>query len=70
MTEIPINLAVEYALSEAVLRQMLEQSQRPFAIGRCFNRRGYGYLKKILPGLNQAAKGMTYTKLKKLCYKY
>ncbi|WP_199247054.1 hypothetical protein [[Phormidium] sp. ETS-05] len=60
MNEIPINLAVEDALSEAVLKAMLQQSERPFVIGTCLNRGGYGYLKKILPGLNHAAQGMTY----------
>lgn len=60
MTDIPINLAVEDDLSEAVLREMLKQSQRPFSIGTCLKRRGYGYLKKILPGINHAAKGSPY----------
>jgi Domain of unknown function (DUF4276) len=60
MTDIPITLAVEDVLSETVLRNMIEQSQRPFAIGSCLSGRGYGYLKKILPGLNHAAKGMAY----------
>lgn len=60
MTDIPINLAVEDALSEAVLKEMLKQSQRPFSVGTCLNRGGYGYIKKIMPGLNHAAKGMPY----------
>jgi hypothetical protein len=30
MTDIPINLVFEDVLSEAVLKQMLKQSQRPF----------------------------------------
>jgi len=60
MTDIPINLAVEDALSEAVLKEMLKQTQRPFSIGTCLSRGGYGYLKKIIPGLNQAAAGMPY----------
>jgi hypothetical protein len=60
MTDIPINLAVEDALSEAVLRAMLHQSQRPFSVGTCLSRGGYGYIKKIIPGLNHAAKGMPY----------
>jgi len=60
MTDIPINLAIEDALSEAVLREMLHQSQRPFLVGACLNRGGYGYIKKIMPGLNHAAKGMPY----------
>lgn len=60
MSDIPISLAVEDALSEAVLKEMLKQSQRPFMIGTCLNRGGYGYIKKIIPGLNHAARGMPY----------
>lgn len=60
MTDIPINLAVEDALSEAVLKEMLKQSQHPFSVGNCLNRGGYGYIKKIIPGLNHGAKGMPY----------
>lgn len=60
MTDIPINLAVEDALSEAVLREMLKQSQRPFLVGASFGNRGNSYLKKIISGLNNAAKGMPY----------
>ncbi|MEG4534787.1 hypothetical protein QUB06_30280 [Microcoleus sp. D2_18a_D3] len=50
----------EDALSEAVLKQMLKQSQRPFSVGQCLNQRGYGKIKKIISGLNYAAKGMPY----------
>lgn len=60
MTDIPINLAVEDDLSEAVLKEMLKQSQRPFSVGICLKRRGSGYLKKNLPGINHAAKGSPY----------
>lgn len=60
MSDIPINLAVEDDLSEAVLREILRQSQRPFSIGTCHKRGGYGYLKRILPGINHAAKGSPY----------
>ncbi len=60
MTDIPINLAVEDDLSEAVLKEILKQSQRPFSVGTCLKHRGYGYLKKILPGINHAAKGSPY----------
>jgi hypothetical protein len=55
MTDIPINLAVEDDLSEAVLKEILKQSQRPFLIGSCLKRGGYGYLKRILPGINYSA---------------
>ncbi|MBD2501146.1 hypothetical protein [Anabaena azotica] len=60
MTDIPINLAVEDDLSEAVLKEILRQSQRPFSVGTCLKRGGYGYLKKNLPGINHAAKGLPY----------
>ncbi|NES96644.1 MAG: hypothetical protein F6K32_15690 [Desertifilum sp. SIO1I2] len=60
MNDIPINLAVEDALSEAVLREMLKQSLRNFSVGQCYNKGGFGYLKKLIPGLNHAAKGMPY----------
>ncbi|WP_333438429.1 hypothetical protein [Microcoleus sp. D2_18a_D3] len=39
---------------------MLKQSQRPFSVGQCLNQRGYGKIKKIISGLNYAAKGMPY----------
>lgn len=57
---IPINLAVEDALSEAIIRQILRESQRDFVVGNCYNRRGYGYLKKTIRGFNNAAKGTPY----------
>ena len=60
MTNIPINIVVEDDLSEAVLRQILKQSQRNFSIGKCLKRQGYGYIKRILPGINDAAKGSPY----------
>ena len=60
MSDIPINLVFEDALSEAVLKQMLKQSQRPFSVGQCLNQRGYGKIKKIISGLNYGAKGMPY----------
>ncbi|MBS0017641.1 MAG: hypothetical protein KFF72_15055 [Arthrospira sp. SH-MAG29] len=60
MTDIPINLACEDILSEAVLKKMIQHSQRPFLIGHCFHKNGYGYLKKNLCGFNNAAKGMAY----------
>lgn len=60
MTDIPINLVFEDVLSEAVLKEMLKQSQRPFSVGNCLNQRGYGKIKKVISGLNHAAKGMPY----------
>jgi hypothetical protein len=60
MTDIPINLVFEDVLSEAVLKQMLKQSQRPFLVGDRFNERGYGQIQKKISGFNNAAKGMPY----------
>jgi hypothetical protein len=60
MTDIPINLVFEDVLSEAVLKQMLKQSQRPFLVGDCFNQRGNDQIKKNISGFNNAAKGMPY----------
>lgn len=57
---IPINLAVEDAFSEAILKQILWQSQRDFVVGKCYNPGGYGYLKKTIRGFNNAAKGTPY----------
>jgi hypothetical protein len=60
MTDIPINLVFEDVLSEAVLKQMLIQSQRPFLVGVCFNQRGNDQIKQNISGFNNAAKGMPY----------
>lgn len=60
MIDIPINLAVEDDLSEVVLKEILKQSQRPFSVGMCLKRQGYGYLKKNISGINHAAKGSPY----------
>jgi hypothetical protein len=57
---IPINLAVEDLLSEVVLRTILHQSKRPYQVGVCYCKRGYGYLKKTIQGFNNAAKGTPY----------
>ncbi len=57
---IPIQLAVEDDLSEAVLRKILSESGRPFAIGTCYIGRGFGYLRKMIRGFNNAAKGTPF----------
>ena len=57
---IPIQLAVEDDLSEAVLRRVLADSRRPFAIGTCYSGRGFGYLRKTISGFNNAAKGTPF----------
>jgi len=60
MIPIPIDLAVEDALSEAVARQLLESCGKPYAIGTVYNRGGFGYLRKTINGWNAAAKGKPF----------
>jgi hypothetical protein len=48
---IPINLAVEDPLSEAVLRTILHQSNRRYIVGNCYSKNGFGYLKKNIMSL-------------------
>ena len=57
---IPILIAVEDALSEAVLRAMFEQSSRTFAVGHCLGREGSGYLKNNMRKFNKAAIGIPF----------
>ncbi len=60
MLPIPINLAVEDELSEAVLRKILHQCGRSYSIGTCYRKGGFGYLRKLIGGLNNAAKGTPF----------
>ena len=57
---IPINLAVEDPLSEAVLLKILDQSGRPYEVGNCHKKDGFGYLRKTIGGFNSAAKGTPF----------
>ncbi len=63
MPPIPVNLAVEDALSESVLRRIITSTGRDYAIGYSYSRGGYGYLKRITPGLNNAARGTPFVLL-------
>lgn len=60
MVTIPINVAVEDALSDAVVRRLLAHCNKGFAIGSTYSRGGFGYLKRITPGLNNAARGTPF----------
>ena len=57
---IPVKLAVEDSLSEYVLRKIIRTSNERFAIGMCFRRSGFGYLKRAISGFNTASKHGTY----------
>lgn len=58
MNHIPVNLAVEDELSEAVLRRLLTEANRGFIVGTVYGRSGYGYLRRTIAGWNRAAKGV------------
>jgi hypothetical protein len=60
MTPIPINLAVEDELSEAVLRRLVRRAGKDYHIGACYSRGGFGYLKRVVPGWNRAARSRPF----------
>ena len=57
---IPINIAVEDKLSEAVIRKILKTSKQSYIVGACFCRGGSGYLKKNIKGFNNASKATVF----------
>jgi hypothetical protein len=57
---IPVHLAVEDELSDAVVRKILESSGKSYAVGVTFSRGGYGYLKNKISGFNNAARGTPF----------
>ncbi|MBN1830100.1 MAG: hypothetical protein JW884_13295 [Deltaproteobacteria bacterium] len=54
--KIYITLAVEDLLSEAILRSILRQSERPYHVLSCIGLTGFGYLRLNIKKLNQAAR--------------
>ena len=57
---IPIYIAVEDYLSEAVLKTILLQSGQPFAVENCLGRQGSGYLKRKLESFNKTARSIPF----------
>ena len=57
---IPVHLAVEDALSEAVLKRLLTHTNREYAVGTVYGRNGYGYLRSTIAGWNRAARGTPF----------
>jgi hypothetical protein len=57
---IPVNIAVEDDLSEVVLRKLLFSSEQTYTIGTCYCQGGYGYLKRLVGGINRAVKGTPF----------
>ncbi len=60
MSPIPVNLAVEDALSESIIRHLLEHANRHYAIGTAYGRAGFGYLQATIRGWNSAARGTPF----------
>ncbi len=63
MNPIPVNLAVEDPLSEAVLRRLLAGVAGKYAIGTVYGHTGFGYLRKTVRGWNHAARGVPFVLL-------
>ena len=63
MSAIPVHLAVEDDLSEAVLRRLLRHTDRGYAVGTVYGHSGYGYLRKTIAGWNSAARGVPFVVL-------
>jgi hypothetical protein len=70
MNPVPVELAVEDRLSEAVLRRLLLYSGRDFAIGAVHRKGGFGYLRNKAPGWNRAAAGVPLVMLTDLDSRY
>lgn len=60
MAPIPINLAFEDALTESLALKILQSIPTEYATQTVYNRGGYGYLKRIIDGFNNAAKGTPF----------
>lgn len=60
MEKVAISLAVEDQLSEAVLKKILSFAKDRYMVSTCYNRGGFGYLKKNIAGFNNAAKGIPF----------
>jgi len=63
MSTIPVHLAVEDELSEAVLRRLLAYANRGYAVGTAYGRSGYGYLRNSIAGWNRAARVVPFVVL-------
>ena len=57
---IPLNLAVEDALTESLFGKILGTIPTDYVVRTIYNRGGYGYLKQNINGFNNAAKGVPF----------
>jgi hypothetical protein len=56
MQHIPVNLAIEDVLSEAVLRVVIARRAQDLDVNTCLRCHGQGYLKKNIERFNEAAR--------------
>lgn len=57
---VPLNLAVEDALTESLFAKILKTLPTTYAIRTIYNRGGRGYLRQTINGFNNAAKGIPF----------
>jgi len=57
---IPLNLAVEDALTESLFAKILATIPTAYATRTIYNRGGYGYLRQNINGFNNAARGIPF----------
>jgi len=57
---ISINIAIEDDLSEAIALRLLDFTQRNFVVQGTIHSGGFGYLRKRIVSINQAAKGIPF----------
>jgi hypothetical protein len=55
-----VNIAIEDALSESILERLLAETGKSFSINTRYNRGGYGYLKRMTPGFNNASRTIPF----------
>ncbi len=60
MQPIPLDIVVEDSLSESVLTKLLRHSEKPYSVGDCLQRGGFGYIKRNISGFNRAAQGRPF----------
>jgi len=60
MQRIPLDIVVEDTLSETVFAKLLEHSGKPYVLGACYRKGGFGYIKKNISGFNRAARGRPF----------
>lgn len=60
MSDIFMTIAVEDALSEAVAKKILMQSDKNYHVANCLGKRGFGYLKNKMRAFNNASRALPF----------